>query len=51
MTNFYNKATFTHGNRDTILKLFSDALVKSSDDTRRRLLRLIPTQLMRRVLK
>jgi hypothetical protein len=50
LTNFSNKPNWTSQNHATILKTFNDALVKSDDQTKQRLLRLIPTNLMSRVL-
>jgi hypothetical protein len=51
ISNFSNKATLSEGNKSTILKVINESLLKSDDETRRRTLRLIPTQILSLVLQ
>lgn len=40
--NFANKPSYSDQNMSTILKLINDSMVKADDETRQRLLRLVP---------
>lgn len=51
LSNFERKEQWSSGNMQTILKVLYEALSKSTDETRKRTLRILAPQLLTKILK